>query len=184
MKINDALDIMNSDYKLWQAAEDTDLGGGRVEKAITLPWGIGEYKVTLEGMKDAGKRRDAVGQYGQHIRDLIDERINDEAITSRAKAASARAEQADSEDSDGLDRAVDVRTGTGAEEVQEAADEGPEEAHGSDAEDTADLREVLLARRAKVDGRIEELTREFDLACRDRRGLDAALAAMDVDDEE
>ena len=179
MKINDALDIMNSDYKLWQAAVDNDVGGGRVEKTITLPWGIGEYKVTLEGMNDAGKRREAVGQYGQHIRDLIDERINDDAVTSRAKAAAARSEQADSEDSDGLDREVNVRTGTGAEEVQEAADEGPEEAYGSATEGNVDLREVLVARRAALDGRIEELTERLAVACRDLRGIDAALEAME-----
>ena len=183
MEIKDALDMMNSDFSLWSKAETKELGGGKVEKTLTLPWGIGEHSIVMEGMTDAGKRRAAVGAYGDYIRTLIRERTDDEAITSRAKTAAGRAELADSNNSDGVDSGVGVREGGGQEEVQEASNEEAEEAYGSDATEPADLRETLASRRATLDDRIESLTRQLAVACRDLRGIDAALGAMEDGEE-
>ena len=182
MEIKEALDIMNSDFKLWEAATDEDVGPGVVNKTINLPWGIGDVTVTMEGMNDAGKRRAAVGSYGEYIRGLIRERTADESVEARAKQAAAKAELANSEDSDGFDRLQPVHAGPeGEEEVQEAPAETAERVHGRPVEEPVGLGETLAARRAEVDERIGRLTAELDTACRELRGIDAALAAMDED---
>jgi len=51
----DILDIMQSDMKLWEAADREQVGGNLVLKII-LPWGIGETLVTMEGMDDQKRR--------------------------------------------------------------------------------------------------------------------------------
>lgn len=181
MEIKDALDIMNSDFKLWEAATEKPLGAGVVEKTINLPWGIGETTVTLEGMNDSNKRRAAVGAYGEYIRGLINERTNDEAIESRARQAAAKAEQDDSGDSVGVDKGQPVRGGSDGASLPPKTDARPSDTYEEDVADDADLRETLLARRAKVDERIGRLTEQLDTACRDLRGLDAALSAMEED---
>ena len=182
MEVIEILDIMNSDFKLWEAAEDEDVGPGKVNKTINLPWGIGEVTVTREGMNDAGKRRAAVGAYGEHIRGLIRDRTSDESVEARAKQAAARAELANSEDSDGVGGVEPVHGGPEAEEeVQEEVTEEAARPYGPAAEQSLGLRETLTLRRAEVDDRIGILTVELDTACRELRGIDAALAAMEDD---
>lgn len=176
-----ALDIMNSDFKLWEAATETPIAQGVVEKTIDLPWGIGPVTVRMEGMNDAAKRREAVGAYGEYIRNLIDDRINDESVTARAKAAAAKTEPVDSEDGDGVGGPERVRGGAGEAEVPQAANEEADRVHEQAAEGALSFRETLVARRVEVDGRIGRLTAELDTACRDLAGIDAALKAMDED---
>ena len=124
MTEQEVLDMMNSDYKLWSKASDKELGNGVVAKTITLPWGIGEYTINMEGMDDANKRRAAVNAYGEHIRGIVNERIDDTAITSRAQVAAARSEQDDSGHGDSVGRIVGVLD----EKLQATHDEGAEEA--------------------------------------------------------
>jgi hypothetical protein len=186
MDIRETLDCMNSDFKLWEKAESKDLGGGVVEKTITLPWGIGEVVVNLEGMNDAGKRRAAVGSYGEYIRGVIDEQTNDEAVTSRAKAALARSELANSEDSTGVNRELGVRD----EEVQEASDEEASEAYEEDVSQPLGLGEVFANRRAEIIARIDrtehrraEANRTLDQLSKELNAIDAALEALGDDNE-
>lgn len=174
MEIKDALDIMNSDFKLWEKSKSKDLGNGKVEKTIDLPWGIGEYSVTLEGMNDGSKRRAAVGAYGQHIRDLIKERIDDEAITSRAKAAAARAEYTRSSDSNSISTDEGLRDSP----VQTQVVSTTSEAYSEDAEADVDFGEALVAKRVKIDNEIERLTANLAKLCKELRGIDAAIEAM------
>ena len=172
MDVQQALDIMQSDMKLWDTAETEDLGEGRVTKTLDLPWGIGKLSVTLEGMTDATKRRDAVAQYGAFVRAEIEERIDDEAITSRAKAAAARAELDNSADGDSLATGGTIETGE-ARPLQEAG-KAPSELtpYG------ADLGATLIARAAEIEGRLRALEEERDNLARDRDGIEAALLAM------
>jgi hypothetical protein len=180
MEIKDALDIMNSDFKLWEYAADEDLGNGTIAKTITLPWGIGEYTVNMEGMNDAIKRRGAVSAYGEHIRGVINERINDESITSRAQAAAAEPEPIDSGYGDG----VSGRLGVLDETVQAEPDEEAKEAHQGTVEGTSSFGDDLVAERAKVDARIGGLTDDLARLCKQLRGIDAAIKAMEDNDED
>lgn len=91
MNKKEALGLMQSDMKLWEAASTEDVGDAAIKKVINLPWGIGEVEVTLEGLTDAGKKRSAITSYGEYIRGIIDEQINDEAITARASQKAALA---------------------------------------------------------------------------------------------
>jgi hypothetical protein len=173
MEIKDALDIMNSDFKLWEHADDEPLAGGKVQKTIDLPWGIGKHVVIMEGMNDATQRRAAVSSYGEHIRDVIKEQISDENITSRAQIAAARAESNDSGDSPSVSGEQRVRD----ESVQEETTEAAIEAHEEDAEVDGGWRETLVARRASLIGRIERLTVIFDGVLLEIKGVEAALEA-------
>jgi len=185
VEIKEALDIMNSDFKLWEKSHTEDLGNGKVQKTIELPWGIGLYSIVMEGLTDGGKRRAAVGAYGEHIRSIIDERINDDAITSRAKVAAGRAEMAtasaesdDSGDSVGVSGELGVRdTAVQTTAVPEAA-----EAHGQDDTDSIDFGDGLAASRIKVSARIDKLTAELAKLCKQLKGIDAAIAAMSDDE--
>jgi len=175
MKETEALDMMNSDFKLWEQASDEDLGNGVVAKTITLPWGIGEYTINMEGMNNALKRRAAVEAYGAHIRGVIKERIDDTAIVGRAQAAASRTEQVNSEDSNRVSGIVGVRD----EEFPQTHATETTEAHHKDAEEAFNFGDDLTATRAQVSGRIERLTDELAHLCRQLRGIDAALKAME-----
>ena len=179
MEIKDALDIMSSDFKLWERASSEELGNGNVAKTINLPWGIGDYTVTMEGMTDATKRRDAVGAFGAHIRGVIKDRINDEAIVGRAQVAAARLERDDSAGSDGVRGLVGILD----EKLQEKPDEEAEEAYQGTTKEPTDFGDDLAARRVEINGRIERLTDELAKRCKQLRGIDAAIKAMEEDDE-
>jgi len=186
MDIQETLDIMNSDFKLWERATGEDLGGGKVTKTINLPWGIGEVTVTLEGMTDATKRRGAVSSYGEYIRGLIDEQTNDEAITSRAQVHAANAQPTDSES--GADS-----LGGGPERVREpSVQEGdvPQagQAHKEHATRPVGLREILTARKVEIDDEVEYFTERRDTSieelialAQDLKAVEAGLAALGDD---
>ena len=88
-ELNDAL---NSDMRLWDAAAKTDDGQDSISLLLDLPYGIGETSVTLQGLDNAEKRRDAIGVYGNYIRNLIENKVGDDAITSKAAYQRALAE--------------------------------------------------------------------------------------------
>lgn len=175
MEIKEALNLMNSDFKLWEKADTKDLGGGKIAKTLDLPWGIGEYTVELEGMNDSNKRRAAVGAYGEHIRGIIKERTDDEIVTSRAKAAAARAEFADSTDSDSLGTDEGLRDESVPTEAVQAAGE----AYQEDVTKPVILGADFPAERAAIESRIERLEAELTSARRDLRVINAVIAAMD-----
>ena len=175
MEVKDALDIMNSDFKLWERAVDTELGGGKMAKTLTLPWGIGEYTVTMEGMNNAEQRRNAVSEYGKHIRYVIDERTNDEGIVGRAQVAAARTEQDDSEDSVGSDRGVGVRDEAPLQDAREETGEACKE----DAEEPEQFGADFAARRLEVESRLSQLHAAATRAERELRVIKAALKAME-----
>ena len=177
LSIPDALDIVQSDMKLWDKSETEPLPGGAVRKSINLPWGIGEVSATLEGMNDAEKRRAAVGAYANYIRDIVKQATDDEAVTSRAKAQAARSEQVDSADG--------VRSGT--EGVPVAATEatpveGADEAYEEATEGAAGFGEALTARRTALSERIGRVESDLARWRRELKGIDAALAAMEDED--
>lgn len=175
LSIQEALDIVNSDFKLWERATDTPTKTG-VSKTLVLPWGIGEVTVNVEGVHDAKTRRNAVGMYGEYIRGLVKEATDDEAVTSRAAAKAARAEQADSGDSDGVN-AVGVSGRPPEEEATTDAGEAHEEAF----ETAPDLGADLLARRAALVTRLDRLRAEVERCEREGRGIDSALTAMGIE---
>jgi hypothetical protein len=100
MNETETYDIMQSDMKLWEAAAKAPTqNGNAMLLTLELPWGIGKTEITLEGLASAEGKRNAVGVYGQLIRDLIADRTADEAVTARSKlAAAASSEAADSRD--------------------------------------------------------------------------------------
>ena len=89
MNEREIMGIMQSDMQLWEQAVTTDEGEGVITKTLDLPWGIGPFNVTLEGMTNAEKRRAAVASFGETIRAAINDKIGDEAITARANQAVA-----------------------------------------------------------------------------------------------
>ena len=139
----EALSKMNSDMQLWEAADSKDLGNGKVEKTINLPWGIGVTSVVLEGMTDASKRRSAVGAYGDYIRGVINDKIGEENVTARAQQKAASL----SEDSS---RETDSRE----------SDNGG--AHESERQETAD-KEPVQTPQAVTGGELEPDARLADL---------------------
>jgi len=86
-------EVLQSDMKLWETAETT-MDGDTVTKMLDLPYGIGEYIVTIEGVTDAEKRRAAVTGFAESVRDVVRDKIDDDAITARAQQAAARASEA------------------------------------------------------------------------------------------
>ena len=108
--------ILNSDFKLWNAA-DTVEEGNVVTKTIELPYGIGPFTLSFEGAADAKGRRNATSIFGQSVRDAVEERISEESITARAAQKAAMA----SEDSGGGDSGDGGDTpGSGDVSTQEA----------------------------------------------------------------
>lgn len=180
MDKQEALNSMNSDHRLWEKAETKDLGGGRIEKVLTLPWGIGETRVTLEGMTDAGKRRAAVSGYGEYIRGVIEEAISDDAVTARAEQAAARAKQDDSGDSIILGGEQRVRDTPVPEEVDAPADQ----AHQGDAPIPLGFRETLIARRIDISSQRNEHERRVRELDKELRAINSAIESLEEDDLE
>lgn len=174
MNINDALDVMQSDMKLWDTAKKKGLKGGKVEVTLDLPWGIGVHTVTLEGMDNAEGKRKAVGVYGNYIRDLIKEQTDDEAVTARAKAAAARSEPDDSPDGFGFDPNAGVQHAAGKAETVQATDT----AHGEDAEGNADFGATLIARESYLLKVTERARADLTRWDNELQGISAALKAM------
>ena len=85
-------EILQSDFKLWEAASTTMVGADadRLVKEIDLPYDIGLFSVTFEGVKDATSRRDAVAQFAATVRNEIDNRIGEAAVTARAAQRPSR----------------------------------------------------------------------------------------------
>jgi hypothetical protein len=175
MTKTELINIMQSDNALWgQATQSPGPSPGSVDMTLDMPFGIGAYTVTMEGMNDAAGKRNALGAFGAHIRDVVNNQINDESITSRAKVKAAQAKQSDSGDSASLSGGERLRDAQVYEEVEEAA----EGTHEGDAEEPFDWRDGLTARRATLEGRRERLTSELTRTSRDIKGIDAALEAM------
>ena len=85
-------EILQSDFKLWEAASTNLLAGAsnRLVKEIDLPYDIGPFSVTFEGVKDAASRRDAVAEFAATVRNEIDNRIGEAAVTARAAQRPSR----------------------------------------------------------------------------------------------
>jgi len=92
--------ILQSDMKLWDAAETTE-AGNTIVKTLNLPYGIGRKEVTLEGLDNASARRSALESFGNYIRGVIEDKIGEESVTARAIQKAARA-------SDGSSHSPDV----------------------------------------------------------------------------
>ena len=92
MNEEDLREILQSDFKLWEAASTTlaDDVTDRLVKEIDLPYDIGLFSVTFEGVKDATSRRDAVAQFAATVRNEIDNRIGEAAVTARAAQRPSR----------------------------------------------------------------------------------------------
>lgn len=85
-------EILQSDMRLWESAAHMKETKDSVTMVMDLPHGIGVTEVTLEGLTDATKRRDAVSAFGNHIRNIVENKIGDDAITSQAEYKRALAE--------------------------------------------------------------------------------------------
>ena len=181
---------MNSDMKLWEGST-TEIKGTTVTKAIILPFGIGEMRVSFQGVDNGLKRRAAAEQWGLMVRDRVKNAIDDESITARAKQAAAlRESEAESEgvvgpdsgDSDGneaterLQDQSSVPTQAKAGSVQAHAKHG-EEDHGPQGTDFSSRAEWLR-------GKIGEGERQLKGWRRELRAIEAALNVLDSEGEE
>lgn len=182
MTTQEVLSIMQSDLALWDNASTEDLGEGTVRKVLELPWGIGNYEVTLEGLTNGVKRREALGQYGAHIRAVVADQINDDAIESRAKGAAQKAEQGHSGDS-----VLYTPPGVSNTQGTQAPKESPEGSHETDAEGSLTLGAMLIARGTEAR---DDLIKAIGQCDDTRRGLtvelkvvEAALAAMETPED-
>lgn len=154
MNKTDWTDVMQHDVRLWDMAEHKDNPDGTITKTLrNMPWGIGDLEVTLEGLDNAIKRREAVGSFANYVRDVIDERINDEAVEARATQAAALASPDPSELS------VDVGPNRGAagvgrerEEVSPVANQEAVPAFEQPTNRTADPAHRLSELRTGVEG--------------------------------
>lgn len=178
MTKKEVFDIMASDMKLWDAAKTDKHADGSISKTLDLPFGIGPHTVTLEGLTDAQKKRDAVTTFASYIRGLIKERIDDEAVTARAKASAARREQTDSGDS-----VSGSPEGVPSSVIETPPISGTGETYQTDAQGDGDFGATLTARRTAIVGRIKRVEDNLAQWKRELRGLDAALAAMEDDDD-
>lgn len=174
----EALNLVNSDIALWEKAETTDLGGGSIEKKIHLPWGIGEVAVTLEGLTDGAKRRQALEQYGAYIRELVRDATDDDAITARAQIAAAKREQDDSGGSFGGHAPVPSDPHPTPSVVQ-----GAGKAHEENVKGVTSLREGLVAQRDFFREQLGEYERGAKALRAELRALDAAIEAYEEDSD-
>jgi len=163
--------ILQSDFKLWEAATSKDESPTSVTKVIDLPYNIGITTVTLEGMDDANKRRSALAGFGDYIRGLVDNAVGEESITARARQKAARDGDRDGGQSDGGGSHTSRRGRTFPIKAEEILD--PEAMASPDAtafgpEDMAFRAEFL---RTNILGLLEEL----DDNQRELRGLEAFL---------
>jgi len=85
MNEQEFLGLMQSDNKLWALSVPTVGLEGSETRCINVPWGIGVVEVTFEGTDDAAGRRAAFSAFGDYIRGLVKDRIDDDAITARAE---------------------------------------------------------------------------------------------------
>lgn len=88
-------DILQSDMRLWETAGTKDNTGESVTKVMDLPYDIGLTEVTLQGLTDAGKRRDAVSSFGNYVRSLVDEKVGEAAELEREAKALQKAAMAE-----------------------------------------------------------------------------------------
>ena len=178
MNETEALAVMQSDMKLWETAATQDIGDGVVIKTLTLPWGIGDTEIRMEGLTDAIKKRGAVEQYGNYIRSLIEDQIDDEAIEARAKQAAARAEQGDSEGGGSV--STGGTRNTVASGTVNAASTAP--AYSEDVGGVIEFGATLIAQRATLRDRVGRAEANLATWRRELRALDAACAALEDDD--
>ena len=97
MNENELNAILHSDMKLWEAAEDVPSASG-ITKKLELPYGIGPFEITFEGISNAEERRAALVTWGVHVRGAIEEAVGDEAVTARAAQSPARLREEASRD--------------------------------------------------------------------------------------
>jgi hypothetical protein len=168
--------ILHSDMKLWDSAESESVGEGKVKKTLVLPYGIGKTEVTLEGLTDGNKRRQALGQYGDYIRGVIKDRTSDDAVESRAKQAAARARPEDSDDS-----LREYALRAEEKEHQTEAIQSTEEAHEATAKGVIEFGEALVAQR---DGLALRIRRTEDVLAKQRLEYRALAAACEAMEEE
>ena len=169
--------ILQSDIKLWELAEETSTVPGVYEKTLDLPYGIGPTMVRLENIDDAIKKRGAVAAFGEHIRSLIKDRTDDEAVTARAQQAAAKAEQRD------IENGIYVGAqGVSDTPTPSASLPGTGSPHQGNAEGYAGIGDALTAQRAELRERVNRARSDLAVWTRELKALDAACAALEEDD--
>lgn len=175
----EALSIMSSDMKLWEIAETKEPEPGVLVKRLALPWGIGETEIRLEGITDAIKRRGAVQQYADYIRNLIKDKTDDEAVEARAKQAAARLEP--------LDSGGSILTSSGrvpSEGVEEAFVPGTGDIYQDNVEGDGGFGANLIAQRSALQARVGRAEADITAWRRTLRALDAACLALEEEEED
>ena len=94
MSPSELLEIIQSDFKLWENSE-TEVVGDTIKKTIHLPHGIGEFSISFGGITNATGRRNAAAMWGESIREEVDNAIGDEAVTARAAQRAAYSSEDD-----------------------------------------------------------------------------------------
>jgi len=163
--------ILQSDMKLWDAAEESE-EGGVLTKTIDLPYGLGETKVSFEGINDGASRRGALAGFGDYIRDLINDKIGDESVTARAKQNAAKASYDASQlPVEQSNDSSPGRVGGVSQQVQEASNKEAMATH----DELGVNPEGMALRAAWVRGTIEETAANLDALRRELEGLEAYL---------
>ena len=83
-------EILQSDFKLWEASSTTE-DGDTLVKSVLLPHGIGQFELSFTGVTNGASRKAAMEVWGATIRDAVDNAVGDEAVTARAAQAAALA---------------------------------------------------------------------------------------------
>jgi hypothetical protein len=177
---------MQSDMKMWDLAT-TSVEGTTITKSLTLPWGIGEVTINFEGVKNAQGKRAAVEMWGSHVRELVKERIDDEAVTRRAQLqAASRTEEA-------IEAVGEDNSGRIPEGSPEGGPAGPTSSpgivpeavppHAEDGKEFISSGAGFAARRSELRGYIQRAESNLARARKELAAIEAALAVMEGSDE-
>lgn len=175
MNMQEMLNICQSDFGLWNKSNPQELAPGEITLTIEAPWGTETQ--TIGGIIDAKTRQAGVQWWGNHIRGIVEEHTDDALIQSRATQAAAEKESRDSES--GIYAGPGEVRNPRREEGAKEEDSRPPVQH---AEEPTDFRASLIARRTEIAGRANEAQSNLTRWRRELKAMDAALAAMEVDD--
>ncbi len=167
-------EIVQSDMKLWEKS-DTQVDGTSVTKTLTLPYGIGDFSITFEGVHDAKTKRGAVEYWGEAVREAVNDVISDEAVEARAAQAAARNSERDgASDAESVPATDSPGVVRKEKQVDQAPDKGAEEAFtllGASPADVASQLDSIRREQQRLRDRLLELEQQG-------RGLVAYLDAI------
>lgn len=173
MNEKEILGIMASDMKLWDKATTTEEDGLLIKTLYGLPWGIGDFSVRFEGVHNAEQRRAAVNQFGQVVRDEINNRIDDEIVSARAaQKAALHSDDSDRETSRDSSDGSPGEKAVGGSTIQTFEEAGQ------------DFGSTIHRRVSNLQSSVKALRQELRLKEKELAALEAALKVFSADETE